>query len=160
MAKCNLDCFNCSYPDCVREEPDTDRFRWCNRPEKYKQEQLQKKKEQYKTRKEKGLCVHCGKPATHGVKCYEHYIKAKRYNESHRSSKQETWKYLGKCYFCGRDVLPGKKSCAEHYEILRKNGKHMSESEGGRMAQQKFINMYRTAKQGGFLIPLKGADSD
>ena len=105
MKKCNKDCFNCLYPDCILKEYNTDRQRWCNRSEDYRKQQLEKEKEQYDSRKAAGLCVHCGKKATHGVRCYEHYLRNRRYNHEHRGTKRDTWQYLGKCYFCGKDVV-------------------------------------------------------
>lgn len=143
MKKCNKDCFNCLYPDCVLKEYNTDRQRWCNRSEEYRKQQLEKKKEQYDSRKAAGLCVHCGKKATHGVRCYEHYLRNRRYNHEHRGTKRDTWQYLRKCYFCGKDVVPGKKTCAEHYRLFAACGKRMSQSEGGRKAQKAFVNIGR-----------------
>lgn len=45
-----------------------------------KAEENAKRRELYNRRREAGLCPHCGKPATHGIYCYEHSIKIKRYN--------------------------------------------------------------------------------
>ncbi len=42
----------------------------------------------YKNKRDKGLCAKCGRKATHGVYCYEHYIRARRakYNQKIREN--------------------------------------------------------------------------
>lgn len=45
-----------------------------------KAEENAKRREVYNRRRGAGLCPQCGKPATHGIYCYEHSIKIKRYN--------------------------------------------------------------------------------
>ena len=45
-----------------------------------KAEENAKRREVYNRRRDAGLCPQCGKPATHGIYCYEHSIKIKRYN--------------------------------------------------------------------------------
>jgi len=81
-------------------------------------------KSTYKNRKEKGVCVRCGKkpPREGKVMCYECAKKAKIY-------RQETRKFLlglGLCPRCGKNKLFGdEKECLEcramMYEINRKS---------------------------------------
>lgn len=44
------------------------------------QEYQSRRRELYEQKKQKGICVKCSKPATHGLYCYECSIKAKKHN--------------------------------------------------------------------------------
>ena len=46
-----------------------------------KAEANMKRREAYNRRRDAGLCPYCGKPATHGIYCYEHSIKEKRHHQ-------------------------------------------------------------------------------
>lgn len=112
---CDLDCFNCSYPDCIREVK-----------EKKTYPNYQSHKDWLRTRyyrwKSAGLCVRCGqRQATRGVHCIDCFLKRKRYDKS-RNNKglREYWRENGLCVCCGDKVVEGKKTCKKHYEIFAK----------------------------------------
>lgn len=101
-----------------------------------------KKKSLYYDRKEKGLCVYCGKPATHGLYCLDHYIKEqKRYQKR----KEKTALKIAEreenhiCKKCGGKIEEGSdkkwcKKCRDEWaEVVRerhrqgiyKNSRHV-----------------------------------
>lgn len=72
------------------------------------------RKKLYNERKENGLCIRCGKPATHGKYCYKHYIQMRK--DSLRRSQKATLarherglitdyrKENRLCYYCGKPI--------------------------------------------------------
>lgn len=86
-------------------------------PQKAKEYQP-RRREIYRQKKERGICVRCSKPATHGIYCYECSIKAKRKNaataerrkrERHdRGLIRDRRMKLGQCLRCGKTADSGK----------------------------------------------------
>lgn len=78
-----------------------------------------RRREIYREKKEKGICVRCTKPATHGMHCYEHSIEAKRRSQTNAQRRKrerherglipEYRKENGLCYLCGNPVEEPKK---------------------------------------------------
>lgn len=125
---CDMDCFNCKYDDCIKDDVYPESQTYSHRNENYKKYQKEYKAKRYAELKLKGICVKCGKSkATHGVVCLDCYIRQKR-NDTKRWGKRKLWKSLGKCYFCGEDVVPSKKVCAKHYNSCADNVKKATEA--------------------------------
>ena len=65
-------------------------------------------------RKEKGLCIWCGKPRSSysRVFCADCRVKNQRKNDARKSgiARAERPAY-GMCYRCGKPILPGNKLC-------------------------------------------------
>lgn len=87
----------------------------------------------YAERKAAGACTRCGKQATHGLYCYEHFVKNKRYckkqNEANKLRKykaglsSEYRKEHDLCYWCGAPALSGKRYCEMHRQKFVAAGK-------------------------------------
>lgn len=110
---CNLDCFHCHHPDCIREEPEKKRYpnyqshrEWC--------------KKRYDRLKAEGACVRCGKyKATRGVLCIDCYTQRKKYDHRRNyKGLREYWRENGLCVCCGKETVLGKKTCQKHYAIF------------------------------------------
>ncbi len=96
-------------------------------------EYQERRRELYQEHKENGICIRCSKPATHGLYCYEHFIKAKSHNmETAERRKRERHerglipdirKREGLCLRCGQPVLSDKLYCKNCYEDLLKSQK-------------------------------------
>ena len=66
--KCNKDCFNCLYPDCINDYVASyDAENHKKQRAKRKEEVSKKRKLLYEERKANGICVRCGKnPSVNG----------------------------------------------------------------------------------------------
>lgn len=119
---CDKDCFNCKHPDCVWTPPPVDE-KAEERKARVKVYNHRYKAKKYAKAKADGICVNCfKKPATHGVLCYECWIRGKRrtlerYHKNKQLAGREEWKEKGLCYLCGAPVMPGKKQCEKHYKL-------------------------------------------
>lgn len=86
-------------------------------PQKAKQYQA-RRREIYRQKKERGVCVRCSKPATHGLYCYECSINAKRKNSATAERRKrerhdrrlipEQRRQNGMCLRCGKPVETGE----------------------------------------------------
>lgn len=96
-------CFDCL--EVIREDS-------AKRYDSEKAKQYQKRRrELYREHKEKGICIRCSNPATHGIYCYECSIKAKRHSQESSARRKrerherglipEMRKEDGLCFFCG-----------------------------------------------------------
>ena len=105
-------CFDCL--DKIREEN-------AKRYDSEKAHNYQiRRRELYYQSKERGICVRCSKPATHGLYCYECSIRVKRHNHEvaerrkrerrERGLIPEIRKKEGKCIRCGCDLLNHEKN--------------------------------------------------
>lgn len=83
---------------------------------------LTKQKALYWERRNKGICVKCEKPATHGIYCYEHYLRCTRSCRRYQQEQREQNKVKRQeiidnkiCLQCGKPIEPGsdKKWCRE-----------------------------------------------
>ena len=100
-------CFDCL--EKIREENDK-RYN-----AEYAKEYQKRRREIYHEKKENGICVRCIKPATHGMYCYECYIKQRRRrqertarakNERHeRGLIPDERKANGLCLWCGENAV-------------------------------------------------------
>lgn len=139
MAICNHDCLNCIYDDCINDSVYSEKSLYRNRSEQAKENQRKLQKRKRDESKAKGLCVICrSKKATHGVKCYECYIRQKRYDKAKYNGKRQYWKENGLCFYCGAKTLPGKKVCQKHYDSLLKNIVKCNASKNTKRAQLEF----------------------
>lgn len=96
-------------------------------PQKAKAYQA-RRREIYREKKERGICVRCSKPATHGLFCYEHAINAKRRNAA--TAERRKWERherglipeirsaKGLCLRCGKQASEGAY-CDECMEKIR-----------------------------------------
>ncbi len=98
-----------------------------------------KRRKIYQEKKEKGICVRCNKKATHGMYCYEHYIKAHRRNiERAKNAKAARHgrglipverKNNGLCLWCGEKAINGTNVCERHNRIFSDAGKKSAEND-------------------------------
>ncbi len=140
--KCNHDCFNCIFPDCICDTFYSEKSLYKNRSEKAKAYQREYQKKKRQEAKEKGFCIICRQEiATRGTKCYECYIRQKRHDRAKCSGDREYWKENGLCYFCGQQPLVGKKVCEKHYKYLAKNIVLCNGSENTKKAQKEFVRL-------------------
>lgn len=118
---CDKDCFNCKYEDCIAEVKITVQTE--EQKERMKEYNARNKKKRYYKAKAEGMCVHClKKPATHGVLCYECWLKdnrrtKERYHRNKNLLGRAEWKAQGLCYFCGSEPMTGQKLCEKHYKM-------------------------------------------
>lgn len=73
----------------------------------------------YQDRKDRGICVVCGKnPQQHGLKCNKCYSRIKVRNEQNRAdlTRSERPQY-GFCYICGKPKMKDKNVCEDCYKI-------------------------------------------
>lgn len=119
--KCNQDCFNCIYDDCILDEEDVIRIR---KPLTDEQRERVNKNHriQYELKKEKGICVKCANKATHGIYCYDCYIKKQQYNQAKRKGVNafQLYREQGLCSRCGDKIYKGRL-CKKHYDINIEN---------------------------------------
>ena len=88
-----------------------------------------KQLERYYYRKAAGICVRCGKPATHGMYCYKHYIQMRVHSQENakkRSKCVDAHQYRIEkhlCYRCGAPIEEGNltKVCNACRERLVSN---------------------------------------
>lgn len=120
---CDMDCFNCKYPDCINDV--VNETRTLTRAQKDRRNE--RLKERYYEDKAKGMCVRCHvRPAQKNrVFCVECWLKENRYYKNSKRhnvavNHQQYWDYNNLCHFCGKPVVPGKKTCPEHYKQLCK----------------------------------------
>lgn len=124
-------CFECL--DKIREE---------NRKhyDKQKAKDYQKRRREiYREKKDNGICIRCNKQATHGMYCYEHYLKEhrksiKRANDAKQERHEkglipEERKANGLCLWCGEKAVNGKNACARHMLIFSNAGRKSKENE-------------------------------
>lgn len=124
-------CFDCL--EKIREE-NAQRYN----PEKAKEYQP-RRREIYQEKKEKGICVRCSKEATHGMYCYEHYIKAHRRSlERAQNAKEERHrrglipkarKENGLCLWCGKKAIKGINACEKHSVIFQEAGRKAAKKD-------------------------------
>ncbi len=126
---CDMDCFNCKFDDCIKDDVYRETSRYCNLTEHCKRYENEYGKKRRAEAKQKNYCVRCLKrPATHGSQCYECYIRGKSYYQKHKPNTRILWREEGKCYFCGNEVIKGKKVCEKHYLILCNNAEKAHKS--------------------------------
>lgn len=73
----------------------------------------------YREKKEKGICIRCSKKATHGMYCLECSIKVKRRSQERAQKRKkerhekglipEYRKEYNLCYYCGKPVEDAEK---------------------------------------------------
>lgn len=120
---CDLDCENCKYDDCINDKVRTYTLRKDMSPEKLEKERAyhrEYKRKRIEDARAKGLCTNCfTKPKMDGfVRCYECYLKYKRYRQRYLKHKREQWQEEGLCTICGEKRFSNKKVCEKHYKML------------------------------------------
>ena len=66
----------------------------------------------YASRKDSGLCVQCGHPATVGVRCSSCAKKAREKARARMRRQRPAWRRLGICILCGcREAITGRRWC-------------------------------------------------
>lgn len=98
-----------------------------------------RRREIYKEKKEKGICIWCNKPATHGMYCYEHYVKAHRRSMERAKNEKnarhdrglipDERKNNGLCLWCGRKAVDGLNCCEYHQKIFTKAGRKAAKND-------------------------------
>lgn len=121
--------------DCLELIRQSNRMQYS--PEKAK-EYRKRRREIYHEKKEKGICVRCSQKATHGMYCYEHYIKQKR-RSAERSARAKAERHErglvpderkagGLCLWCGEKAVPGMSCCEKHSKIFSDAGRKAAKS--------------------------------
>ncbi len=143
MSICSHDCLHCAYDDCINDSVYSEKSLYKNRSEQARKNDRDRQKKARDKAREQGLCLVCRKKkAMRGVKCYECYIRQKRYDKEKYDGKREIWRQKGLCWYCGSEVIPGKKVCQKHYENLLRNIAHCNTSENTKIAQKEFGRKY------------------
>lgn len=125
MSVCDEDCDACPWEGCKKVYRESSRYRFRSEEAKARQKELQKRKRN--EAREKGYCIICRKrPATNGAKCYECYIRQKRYDQAKYDGRRMLWKANGLCYMCGKPTLPNKRLCLAHYDVARQNAERLN----------------------------------
>lgn len=112
-----------------------------------------RRRELYRQKKEKGICVRCTKKATHGLFCYDHSIEAKKHNiqtakrrkiQRHERGLIPDYRIENSlCYRCGQPLdITGSKLCSVCTEQNREHSKLADKSiwrayEQARYSQNK-----------------------
>lgn len=149
MKVCDMDCFNCKYKDCIKNDTYSEKSRYCNRSAEARNHQKERAKKKRDEARKQGLCCIClKKPQTHGAKCYECYLRQKRYDQKKNTGERERWKDEGKCYYCGADVVPGKKTCSIHYAKYKVHGQWMAKLPQSIAAQKRFTEWHWNMRKG------------
>lgn len=84
-------------------------------------------REQYRRKREAGLCVKCGKPALPGrVRCLECTVKQKGRDRQRNLERHKDTNYPrggnGFCYMCNKKpAIPGRRTCPDCAEKCRNN---------------------------------------
>ena len=142
---CNKKCLSCPLPDCSCNKVYSEKSLYKNRPEAQKQRMREYARKKRDEARSKGLCIICRKKAaTHGTKCYECYLRQKRYDKRKNNHLREHWRENGLCWYCGSSAIQGKRTCQKHYQILKDNiYTHCLESPKTKLAQREFTQQAR-----------------
>lgn len=100
-----------------------------------------RRREIYEQKKETGICVRCDGKATHGLYCYEHYIKERRRTKN-RAEKAKSKRHCrgllteyrknnNLCLWCGNPAIPGKNCCEKHSIMFSEAGKKAAARDKG-----------------------------
>ena len=139
MKVCDMDCFNCKFPDCIKEDVYSEKGKYCNRSEEQKQKAREYAKKKRDEARAKGFCIVCRKvPATNGAKCHECYLRQKRHDKKKNTGKRQMRFELGLCYFCGAPPKKGFRVCEKHYSIYQKAGVHMASHPNTQKAREEY----------------------
>lgn len=118
-------CFDCA--ERARSRDKKYRIKKKNDNPNYLKERAASDRDRYNRHKANGICVRCAKKATHGMYCYEHFIRERRRsinraqqqrNERHdRGLIPEYRSANGLCFYCGNPIedylkKTGCKACA------------------------------------------------
>lgn len=136
---CDRDCFNCKFDDCIADiRVYSEKSLYKNRSPQAQANQRALAKKKRDEAKANGLCMVCRKrKATHGSKCYECYLRQKKYDKAKYHGRREFWREKGLCYFCGNNCIEGKKVCEKHYKFLFSNITKINLNPTLKMLRQK-----------------------
>lgn len=128
--KCNMDCFNCPFPDCINDDvkpydAEIAKQIWENR----KDEINEKRRAITAERKANGICISCGKrpiAKNSTCQCTECLLKnRRRKQEKHKKnggSTHEMFEMMGLCKTCGKSKpVVGYKICESCLEKSKQN---------------------------------------
>lgn len=130
VIKCNMDCFNCPFPDCINDYVAPYDYEYQKEYRKKYRDKINLRKRQLKEeRKLNGMCVECGKfPITENSKskCYTCLSKDRVLREKKRRDKgilpRELFDGVNLCSTCGKNKpVDGYKECESCLEKHRKN---------------------------------------
>lgn len=141
--KCDKNCFECRFDDCINGHvyPETDRYAF--RPEEQKQYQRDYQKRKRDEARAQGLCIICRREkATYGSKCYECYIRQKRFDHKRKNTgERERRLEEGRCYFCGAECMAGRKTCIACWTRLHANAERLNQHPNTIAARKKGFGM-------------------
>lgn len=134
MAKCNMDCFNCKYDDCINDYVPKDySARRAAYYQEHKKELSEKSHNRYMERKAAGLCVECGKKKAveNRTRCLECLLKNRRAaNEKNRRKGLQPRAHFDGvdwCRLCGKaKPVEGRTLCSKCLEACQKRALHAS----------------------------------
>lgn len=122
--------------DCLEKIREINLNRYDSEKAKAYQE---RRREIYRQKKENGICIRCNKRATHGMYCYECYIKQRRRNieraEKAKISRHERGlipeerKRNGLCLWCGKKAVNGINACEKHRDIFSQAAKKAAKND-------------------------------
>ena len=132
--KCNMDCFNCPYDDCINDGY----YNYYNAEkqkiyrEEHKEEIKQWKQNLYNERKTAGICTRCGKrpiAKNSTSRCIDCLLEDRRRMNNKRRKKgvnsRDTFDGKDYCIRCGRNKpVEGYKMCPECLERARKRAEY------------------------------------
>lgn len=127
-------------PDCI----EVIRLRDAGRVETegQREQRIERQRAKYKSRKESGICVRCGKKhSSVGTKCLECYLKHKKAKDEWRlrTGKKKGYAEHGLCIRCGAEPINGKNLCEECLERQRKSAEYARGFVPKQMVIENFV---------------------
>ena len=128
--KCNKDCFNCPFPDCINDDIKPYDAEYHKKyKEMHREQQSERKRELRAERKANGICVECGKrPISRDCEtmCIDCLLKSKKRFADTRRANGDTPRVLfdgiSLCAKCGKDKpVDGYKLCKSCLEKARQS---------------------------------------
>lgn len=107
----------------------------------YDQRYEGKRKQKREERKRKGLCIRCGKPATHGQLCDYHWNHRKELRKKERSGREYGQSFrermeAGTCMYCGAPQVPGYKFCKDCLPKRQEVARQMGQDKNSKMRKE------------------------
>ena len=127
MAKCDMECFDCKYDDCINDYvPKEAKEYKAAYYQKHKDEIVHNKSKLYQERKAAGICVICGKrkAVKNRVRCLDCLQRAKRQDTAGRRRRgmlpKDHFDGVDWCRLCGKKKpVEGQQLCSDCLEGSR-----------------------------------------
>lgn len=107
----------------------------------YDRKYAEKRKQKREERKRQGLCIRCGKPATHGQLCDYHWNRKKELRKKASSGREYGQRFkermaAGTCMYCGAPQVPGYKFCKDCLPKKQKTARQMAQAKNNKMRKE------------------------